>query len=246
MYEGLAEVYDLLTDDIDADDWYAFHLGLLSRAGVTARESVCDVACGTGAMTLRLAGDFRRVTAVDISADMLRQAQEKARRQGADVRFVRQDIAQLALPSPVEAMVCANDGVNYLETPARAMSFFKHAAAALKPGGALVFDVSSPHKLRNVLGDNMLFEEREEVAYLWKNTWDAEKRTVRMDITLFLRDDDGRYRRREETHVQRAHTEDELHAWLAAAGFSAEIYGDRALRPPMANDRRWFIAARRR
>ena len=41
-----------------------------------------------------------------------------------------------------------------------------------------------------------------------------------MDLTFFIRRDDGLYERKEETHFQYAHTEEEVVAALKEAGFA--------------------------
>ena len=101
---------------------------------------------------------------------MLRVASDKARRAGLSVRFVRQDMRRLALPHPVDAVICACDGVNYLLKPGDVKAFFSSARAALKTGGVLEFDISSRYKLEHVLGNGFFGEERPDAAYLWQNT----------------------------------------------------------------------------
>ena len=61
----------------------------------------------------------------------------------------------------------------------------------------------------------MYGEDREDVTYLWMNEWSEEARTLRMSLTFFAREADGRYRRFDEEHVQRAHEVGELLAALA-------------------------------
>lgn len=57
-----------------------------------------------------------------------------------------------------------------------------------------------------------------------------------MDITFFVREADGRYRRFQETHEQRAHSAEEIAAWLSAEGFEGvEIL---AIRPSILPRRR--------
>ena len=113
-------------------------------------------------MSVRFAAKGIRVTGVDLSAEMLSVAQEKARRCGVQAMFVRQDICALQLPRRVDALVCACDGVNYLLDDARLSAFFTRARDCLKAGGALAFDISSPYKLEHILGDGFFGEERDD------------------------------------------------------------------------------------
>ena len=242
-YSGFAGVYDLLMDDFDYPAWADYYVQLLCRAGVQG-DRLCDCACGTGSVSVELARRGFKVTGVDISREMLEQAAEKARQNGVRIQFVCQDMCRLQLPKAVDALVCACDGVNYLTSDKRVLSFFSNAYSQLKPGGAFAFDISSPYKLKNVLGNGFFGLEREEAAYLWQNT--LEDDIVHMDITFFLRTEDDLYERVHENHRQRAHEPERIRELLLEAGFSrVEIFGDRTWDAPKNDELRiHFLAVR--
>ena len=244
-YSGFAGVYDLLMDDFDYPAWAEYYLRLLERAGVNA-QNICECACGTGSMTVEFAKRGLKVTGVDISREMLEQAAEKARQNGMRIQFVCQDMCNLQLPKQADALLCTCDGVNYLTTPKRALSFFQKAYDQIKPGGAFAFDISSPHKLKNVLGNAFFGLEREEAAYLWQNTLKDD--IVTMDITFFLpTEEEELYERVHETHRQRAHEPEEIRALLMEAGFTdVQIFGDMHFDPPKDDEMRiHFLALRK-
>ena len=141
-YGAFAEVYDLLMDDFDYPAWAQYYLKLLETAGVRPK-TMAECACGTGSMTIPFAEAGIRVTGVDLSGEMLEIAAEKARRAGVRPMFVCQDMAKLTLPRPADALVCACDGVNYLLSDEQVDGFFRAAHRAIRPGGALAFDISS-------------------------------------------------------------------------------------------------------
>ena len=108
----------------------------------------------------------------------------------------------------------------------------------------MAFDISSAYKLSQTLGDNFFGEDRGDIAYLWSNRFDGIARTVTMDLTFFTKERDGRYRRFDELHVQKAHTADHLVALLTECGFTdTRVYGDRRFGPPEADEPRIHIAA---
>ena len=158
--------------------------------------------------------------------------------------FVQQDMRALNLHKPVDAVLATCDGVNYLLTEEDLLSFFRAAKRAVLPGGALVFDVSTPYKLKHILCAGLMCEDRENVTYLWQNTWNERSQTVSLDLCFFIREDDGRYRRMEEHQRQRAWDMDTLKEILWKAGFRAvSIYSETTLNAAREQDQRWHIAA---
>lgn len=244
-YGAFAGIYDVLMDDVDYSAWAEYYIKLLDLAGVRP-EKLCDCACGTGAMSVEFARRGMRVTGADISGEMLERAQARARKSGVQVMFTEQDMCALQLPRPVDALVCACDGVNYLLDDARLNAFFERARAALKPGGALAFDISSAWKLERVLGNNFFGEERDDVAYLWSNAFDPEARVVNMDLTFFVKEKGGLYRRFTEVHVQKAHDAGHIVQLLEDGGFSdVRTFGDRTFDQPRRDEQRiHFLAIR--
>lgn len=243
MYTAFASVYDRLMSDVDYDGWARFYAALLKKHGVSS-GAVCECACGTGSLTVPLQRLGYRMTGIDLSQDMLSCAVQKARDAGVQIPFVRQDMCRLALHRRQAAVLCTCDGVNYLTKPDRARAFFRAAFQALKPGGVLIFDVSTPDKLRDTLGDHTLGSQDEEISYVWQNAYHPRTRTVEMRLSIFVRGEDGRYARLEETQTQRAYTQEELQQSLASAGFEqVRFYGDRARRAPRPGEARWHVAA---
>lgn len=240
-YGNFASVYDQLMDDFNYPAWAAYYLRLVRMAGVEPKN-ICDCACGTGSLSVEFARQGLKVTGVDLSRDMLGLAAQKARKCGVMIPFACQDMCKLQLPRKVDAIICGCDGVNYLTTDARVSAFFRAAHAQLKPGGVLAFDVSSPHKLKNVMGDSFFGEERDEVAYLWQNK--LEEDIISMDLTFFVRGEDGLYRRFAENHRQRAHMPQRLEELLLESGFrNIKIYGDQTFDPPGEEELRIHFTA---
>ena len=96
------------------------------------------------------------------------------------------------------------------------------------------------------MGDAFFGEERDGLAVLWQNRLNRESHVLTMDVTFFVREEDGRYRRFREQHRQRAHSEAEIRTWLAEAGFEdVRVYGDMTMDAPDAQSLRIHYAARR-
>lgn len=246
MYDDFAGVYDALMDDYDYDAWAARYLHLMSGEDAARPARVAECACGTGSLTVRFAREGLNVVGVDLSRSMLWHAEEKARQWGVAPVFVCQDMRKLTLPRRVGAVLATCDGVNYLTSESDVRAFLRAAFAALLPGGKLCFDCSSRHKLEDVMGDAFFGEERDGLAVLWQNHLNAQTHVITMDVTFFVREEDGRYRRFREEHRQRAHSEQELRQWLAQEGFEdIQIYGEMRLDAPKQDDLRIHYVARK-
>ena len=245
MYQAFAELYDELMDDVDYESWADYYTRLLSIYGVR-NGKVCECACGTGGLTIPLYRRGFQMTGVDISREMLWEAAQKSRKQGIAMPFVQQDMRALNLHRPMDAVLATCDGVNYLLTEEDLLSFFRAAHRAIKPGGALIFDVSTPYKLQHVLCSGLMAEDRENITYMWQNSWNDRQRTVSLDLVFFVREKDNQYRRIEEHQKQRAWDEKTLKENLWHAGFRAvSIYGDFTLNSSTEGNQRWHIAATR-
>jgi SAM-dependent methyltransferase len=118
---------------------------LLARLGLAGGESVLEIGCGTGALTLPLAaavGEHGRVVAVDISEPMLGSARQKVGEQGLrNVTLLSGDAQVFAFEPAVFDVATSRMGVMFFADPAAA---FRNIKGALKSGGRLVFACWAP------------------------------------------------------------------------------------------------------
>ena len=154
------------------------------------------------------------------------------------------DMRTLASHRAVDCVVCCCDGVNYLTSREDVKRFFSSAYSVLKPGGLLLFDVSSRYKLQNILGQNCFAENDRDIPYMWQNTYDEESKLLRMELSFFVKKGDM-YARFDETHIQRAHSNREIESWLTACGFEAKAYDCFTKEAPAACSERIQFTARR-
>ncbi len=244
MYTAFARVYDRMMASVDYVGWAEHYRQLMRLCGVGDKARCVECACGTGSLTLPLRRMGYQITGVDLSEEMLAAAMEKARAAGLMIPFIRQNMAQLTVPRRVDCVLSTCDGVNYLADPAAAQAFFRAAHQALQPGGALIFDVSTPEKLSQTLGNQTLTADDPEISYIWQNAYDEKTARVDMALSIFVRRPDGAYDRLDERQTQRAHSRTELRAWLKEAGFSQiRFFGRQRMTPPRPGDERWHVTA---
>ncbi|MBQ8535891.1 MAG: class I SAM-dependent methyltransferase [Clostridia bacterium] len=246
MYTAFAQVYDELMAEVNYPAWADYYRQLMARYGIREGK-ICECACGTGALTMHFYRMGFQVTGVDLSQDMLFEASKKARSQGAAIPFVKQDMRELHLHRPMDAVLATCDGVNYLTQPGDLEAFLKAAYNALRPGGGLFFDISTPYKLAQVLGDQFLGEDTPHITYLWQNHYSPKTHLSQMDLCFFVKQPDGSYKRLDESQVQRAFEGEEILSALEKAGFSqASWYGDGHFTRPGPTEHRWHFAALKR
>lgn len=238
-YGPMAELYDSLMYDVDYNQWAAYLDGLLKKYQAPGKR-VFETACGTGNITLPMKKMGWDIQGSDISMDMLMAAQEKARTRGLKLEFICQDMEHIQVENR-DAILSACDGVNYLTEGLD--GFFEGAFHGLKPGGVLAFDISSSYKLREIVGDQLFFDDGDDVTWIWQNT--LEENRVCMEVSFFVRKG-GIYIRRDESHVQRIYEAEEVLAAMKKAGFQeVRAFGFLTEQPPKAQEERiQFIGKR--
>ena len=245
MYTAFASVYDQLMVDVDYLTWARFYHAMMDCYGIP-RGKVCECACGTGSLTIPLAQMGYQMTGVDLSPDMLFEASQKARKSGAMIPFVKQDMRQLHLHRMMDAVLCTNDGLNYLKDADELADFFLAAYNAVHEGGGLFCDLSTPYKLEHILGDHFIGDETPEIAYLWQNRYSAAHQCVDLNLAIFVRQKDETYLRIGEQQRQYAHSIQKLSSLLVDTGFTdVRFFADKKLEAPSPNEVRWFVAARK-
>ena len=215
QYQDFAYVYDrLMHEDIDYDKWCDYIENLFTLHGVSP-DTLCELACGTGNVTCRMEKRGYKITASDISRDMLSVASEKI----SDTLLVCSDMSKLTLPMKNDAFLCMIDGINYLITPKAVLDTFMNVKKHLNDGGVFVFDVSSWYKLKHILGNETFIHSEYDVFYSWQNRFMEKHNLSDMLLNFFVRNGDT-YDRFEERHLQRGWSEEELTKMLKKAGFT--------------------------
>ena len=242
-YESFARVYDLFMDNIPYEEWGEYLHGLLLDFGVKD-GLVLELGCGTGSMTELLAGWGYDMIGVDNSVEMLEIAQEKKAQSGHDILYLLQDMREFELYGTVGAVVSVCDSMNYITEEEDLLQVFKLVNNYLDPGGVFLFDMNTIYKYRDMLGDTVIAENREESSFIWENWYDEEERINEYDLTLFIRREDGLYERYEETQNQKGYTVETVCRLLAEAGLKLEAVYDAFSSDTPRNDseRVYFVA----
>lgn len=253
VYQDFAEFYDLLMQDAPYEQWVFFFDDTMNRINgknqpgndTIPRLSLADLGCGTGTLSVKFFEKGHKVIGVDLSEEMLAQAQAKLEHPTPFLRFLQQDVRSLHLPEKVDGAVSFCDSFNYLLEEADLLQAFRAVRSQIKPQGFFLFDMHSPYKLREKLGENTFYEIDEEVAYIWQSHFDSKRCQVQYDVTFFALAEEDLYRRFNETHEQRAYPRETIQRLLGEAGFSeVECGADFAWAEPTDSSERYFFLAR--
>lgn len=243
-YTSFAQVYDLFMDNVPYDAWCAYLGSYLTARGI-ADGALLELGCGTGRLTRLMAARGYDVIGVDNSVDMLSIASGAE----ADGRicYILQDMQSLELDAWVRAAYSACDCVNYVLDEVELLSVFERVCRYLEPGGVFLFDLNTPYKYRKLLGDNTFAENRSEGSFIWENFFDEEEGINEYDLTLFIPDGQGLYRKFEEVHYQRCYEMGEVARLLEESGLAVLGIYDAYTNEPLRGDseRAMFVAEKR-
>ena len=137
------QYWDQAADSFDEQPDHGLHAGPLLQAWTgllkdwlpSGSSRVLDVGCGTGSLSVVLAGLGHQVTAIDLSPRMLAQAQAKAVQAGYSIEFqVMNAAAPCYAPASFETLVCRH----LLWALAEPQQVLCRWAGLLKPGGRLI------------------------------------------------------------------------------------------------------------
>ncbi len=242
-YTGFAEVYDLFMDNVPYEDWSRYLVKRLREYGIKD-GIILDLGCGTGKMTRLLAKAGYDMIGIDISSEMLTIAMGYEW-EGEPILYLNQDMREFELYGTVQAVVSVCDTINYLTEQEDLLKVFKLVDNYLDPGGIFIFDMNTPYKYENILGENTICENREECSFIWENYYDKKSRINEYDMTFFLKGEDNRYEKFQETHYQKSYDVKEICVLLEMAGLEfIACYGEESLEPPGKECERVYFIAR--
>jgi SAM-dependent methyltransferase len=193
------------------------------------RGLVLEVGCGSGLLTKELVAAGHRVIASDASPAML-----ELTRQGIEGVH---DVRQVALPDDevphADAIVGVGHALNYLPNATAIDQALLNLAAGLRPGGILAVDICDLAWNTSRAGAPNQGRVGDDWAIISRFSMPTREQFVR-EMTTFLRNEDGSWRRDDERHDNVLVDTSRLPALLATAGIQAEVrdtFGSETLPP---------------
>ena len=253
-YTGFAKVYESFMDNIPYDTWTEYLTGLFKEYGVVPGSLVCELGCGTGTITRRLAEAGYDMIGIDLSEEMLDIARYEHPECEQDILYLNQDMREFELYGTVAAVISLCDSMNYLTSEDELLQVFRLVNNYLDPGGYFIFDMKTEYHYDVIMGNRTIVDNREDMSLIWENFYDREKQLNQYDITIYAKaefeeeeeDDDMPpfFERMEESHIQRAYPVERVIELLEKAGleFVAAYEACTKEAPGKNSDRVYFIA----
>jgi ubiquinone/menaquinone biosynthesis C-methylase UbiE len=158
-----AELYDISVPDWDGE--LDFYRELAREVKAHGREqSVLEVGCGTGRITIRLAQEGVKVVGTDLSEEML----EIARSKSVEIRWIQGDMRTLDLGEMFDLIIIPGHSFQFMLTPEDQVKALETFRRHLTSDGMLVIhhDHQSVDWLGDLLGElGGKFEQSKDVIH---------------------------------------------------------------------------------
>lgn len=246
---NFAAYYDGLTQNVEYPLRAArlHHLAGLYKC--TDQNILLDLACGSGSLSEEMAKLGYDVIGVDNSPAMLSRAMEKKFASGLPIQYLCQDMRELDMFGTIDVTVCTLDSLNHLPSLKDVEQVFRRVSLFAHPGGVFLFDMNTPYKHREILGNRVFLYDLEDVFCAWENRLLPEN-TVEMQLTFFEKDGNA-YIRSDEFITERAYPATEITDALKRSGLmllgmydgDADLDHPEHLTPPTETTQRILFAA---
>ncbi|MDF1543934.1 MAG: class I SAM-dependent methyltransferase [bacterium] len=228
QYNRFASVYDAMNADMHSKLMVEYCHRIFKKHGIRP-EIGLDLCCGTGTAIDLLSQLGIKMSGLDGSSYMLAQAAKKLK--GRKIKLYHKQLPNFKLLDTksgeqcrFDLITCFYDSLNYLLTQRDLKRAFKSVHSHLKEGGWFVFDMNTLIALRTLWDGQVYAGEKEGIAWIWRNEYDAKKERAHVHATFFEEQRNGKWERFEEVHTERAYSNPLLKKLLREVGFAVKGY----------------------
>lgn len=236
-YGDFAFYYDILTGNVDYEARGEYIYSLLAENGIKS-GILLDLACGTGSLSVLFSKKGFEVVGVDASEDMLSLAQTKSIENGADVIFLCQKMQELDLFGTIDAAICTLDSINHLTDEKDVKETFRAVSLFMNDSGIFVFDVNTPYKHKEILGNNTFVYDMDDVYCVWQNSFDERNFKTDICLDIFEKDEseEEAYIRTTEEFFERGYKIEDISKWLEEVRFEVVGIYDEMTKNPVGEE----------
>lgn len=213
---------------------------LIEELNLPPQSKILDVGCGTGRHAIDLAQRGYKITGIDISRGMLKEAQRRASEVAVQIDWVQADAVTIPLDQRADGVICLCEGAFGLlgssdDPHTHELAILTGIYASLKPGGKLIITaLNGLAKIRSAT-----------VETVEQGAFDP---MVLMEVFSLDYESDGE--KKSADLRERGFVPSELHLMLTVSGFEvAHIYGGTAgawrRNPPQLDEMELMAIARK-
>jgi ubiquinone/menaquinone biosynthesis C-methylase UbiE len=242
-YNYFATLYDALTENVDYKVRSEYISDFFKKNNINF-GTIIDLACGTGSFSEQFANKGYNVIGVDMSSQMLTQAQIKLSAFNNQVSLIQSKMQDFVSNEPVEGVVSCLDSINHLTDINDVQLTFNNVYNSLVSGGLFIFDVNTIYKHQEILFNNTFVFDEEDFYLVWDNE-QVDDREVRILLDFFSFNGVN-YDRYSEEFNERAYSIEELTNMLKLSGFNKiDIYDELSLKPPKKDSERIYFVCKK-
>lgn len=210
-------------------DQQQFTMGTMNEVDFIEKEinfkkdvRILDVGCGTGRHSIELAKRGYKVTGIDLSADQLKRAKEKADAACVTVEFLQKDARSLNFKDEFELVIMICEGAfPLMETDKMNFKILQNITCALKDNGKLImttlnglYPLNCPYKIT----------PNDDQGNFTVNEYTFNTETMREISQIVFKDDSGTIKHL--TTNERYYLPNEIETLLNNLGYSSiKIFG---------------------
>ncbi len=137
---------------------------------------VLELGCGTGHKLIPIASDGHPCVGLELSPDMLAEAQRKADERGVEVEWVQGDMREFDLGRAFDLVFIAANSLLHLHQAEDLVACFRSVRRHLAPGARLIFDVFNP-SVRMLAQADGVRRRRDSLSFV-----DPDRGVVHVDV----------------------------------------------------------------
>lgn len=236
-YGIFAHVYNELMDEETFYAWREYVEQFLPVG-----SSILELGCGNGQLGILLKEQGYEITGLDLSEEMLSLAQMRQEEAGLHFPLIQGDMRDLSGFAQYDAIISFCDSLCYLPTREDMQKTFQEAALHLKANGVLLFDVFTTEHI-NTLDGYSYHDEVPGILFTWDSFLGEHSHAIEHELSFFIEQEDGLYKRQEEWHKERTYPIAEYMEMLQEAGFTKIQVSADFNQEITGNNTRWFFSA---
>ncbi|MDD2889758.1 MAG: class I SAM-dependent methyltransferase [bacterium] len=209
-YKYFSQVYDVLYKELHRATikLLNYYFGSI----IVKNKKLLDMGCGTGTFLLEMTKNGWTGTGIDLSLEMIRLAETKARKHKLHCNFLVRDMRKIQFKKNFDLITCNFDTVNYILLKKDMTKVFNNAHNLINENGHFIFDIITPYQGKKFLETfNMKFDAFEMKM---SPTYNEKTKIKTIELTLIF---EGKTYK--EKHIQRCYEVAEISSLLEKSGF---------------------------